>query len=162
MLRRNLRARGMSEVGQARTLGPDPEILLAGLMNPHNPVPVPTRFQEGSGGVARGVSVAKRRVPPRATARTALPFRTEPIRREQPPDSCAPKRLVRTCAPAKRPQLMPSGETAPSSASTGTGWGCGGSCVYVCVSRARSTGGLHGAVQREVHHARRTKMVRRY
>src|SRR5262245_28051188 len=131
---------------------------LARQINPQIPVPFPTRFQEGSGGVARGVSVAKRRVPPR----TALPFRTEPIRREQPPYSCAPKRLVRTCAPAKRPQLMPSGETAPSSASTGTGWGCGGSCVYVCVSRARSTGGLHGAVQREVHHARRTKMVRRY
>ena len=48
------------------------------------PVPFPTRFQEGSGAVARGVSVAKRRVPHRATARTTLPFRTEPIRREQP------------------------------------------------------------------------------
>src|SRR5262249_54234366 len=84
-------------------------------------------------------SVAKRRVPPRATARTALQFRTEPIRREQPSASCALKRLVWTCAPAKRPQPMPSGETAPSSASTGTGWGCGGSCVFVC-SRARSTG----------------------
>src|SRR5262245_39485762 len=104
---------------------------------PQLPVPFPMRFQEGSGAVARGVSVAKRRVPARATARTALPFRTEPIRREQPSTSCAPKRLVRTCAPAKRPQLMPSGETAPSSASTGIGWGCGGS--YVCW-RARSTG----------------------
>jgi hypothetical protein len=28
------------------------------------PVPFPTRFQEGSDAVARGVSVAKRRVPP--------------------------------------------------------------------------------------------------
>ena len=152
----------MTTAGHARSPRPHRKGLSARQMTSHIPVPFPTRFQEGSGGVARGVSVAKRRVPPRATARTALPFRTEPIRREQPPDSCAPKRLVRTCAPAKRPQLMPSGETAPSSASTGTGWGCGGSCVYVCVSRARSTGGLHGAVQREVHHARRTKMVRRY
>src|SRR5262245_9287013 len=35
---------------------------------PHIPVPFPTRFQEGS-AVARGVGVAKRRVPHRATAR---------------------------------------------------------------------------------------------
>src|SRR5262249_20085949 len=65
-------------------------------VEPQNPVPFPTRFQEGSGAVARGVSVAKRRLPPRGAARTALPFTTQPIRWEQPPDSCAPKRLVRT------------------------------------------------------------------
>jgi len=49
--------------------------------------------------------------------------------------SCAAsncERLNRTCAPVKRPRPMPSGETAPLSASTGTGWGCGGSCLYAC------------------------------
>ena len=33
----------------------------------------------------------------------------------------AAERQNRTCAPVKRPQPMPSGETAPLSASTGTG-----------------------------------------
>jgi hypothetical protein len=40
-------------------------------------------------------------------------------------------------APTERPRPMPSGETAPLSASTGTGWGCGGSCVRVHDQQAR-------------------------
>src|SRR5262249_5214790 len=52
-------------------------------------------------------SVAKRRVPTRATARTALSFWTEPIRREQPAITSAPTLLVSTCSglvpPVKRP-----------------------------------------------------------
>jgi transposase len=42
---------------------------------------------------------------------------------------------------------MPSGETAPLSASTGTGWGCGGSCVLRARYRRRLA---EGAEQREV------------
>jgi len=60
-------------------------------------------------------SVAKRRVPWRATARTLVPSRAEPIRREQPNTFRAPiligKHLRWTCAPVERPQPMPSGET---------------------------------------------------
>src|SRR5262245_40198212 len=135
--RQNSTAKATWRPGLLRVIQRHGGRLVAGAEAPHIPVSFPMRFQEGSGAVARGVSVAKRRVPQWATARTALPFRTEPIRREQPSTTCAPKRLVRTCAPAKRPQLMPSGETAPSSASTGIRWGCGGSCVCW---RARSTG----------------------
>jgi len=42
-------------------------------------------------------SVAKRRVPPRATARTAVSCWTEPIRREQPNVSCAASAKAGQC-----------------------------------------------------------------
>jgi hypothetical protein len=46
----------------------------------------PARFQKGGGAVARGVERSETtRATARATARTALSFWTEPIRREQPP-----------------------------------------------------------------------------
>ena len=70
---------------------------------------------------------------PRATARTALSFWREPIRQEQPLSSRATERGTDTF-PSGRPQPMPSGETAPLSASTGT---CGGSCVRVHDQQAR-------------------------
>jgi len=74
-------------------------------------------------------SVAKRRVPPRATAQTALSSETEPIRREQPALASAPICLVSTCSglvPRRSGRdHTPSGEIAPMSAGTGTGGGCG-------------------------------------
>src|SRR5262249_61924910 len=75
-------------------------------------------------------SVAKRRAPSRATARTLVPSRAEPIRREQPytfrakSDWKAPE--VDTCPGGTAATNAQWGD-APSSASTGTGWGCGGS-----------------------------------
>src|SRR5262245_451647 len=65
---------------------------------PHSPgradFPLPVPFPRGSRRVAARWhaewSVAKRRVPPRATARTLVPCGAEPIRREQPIASCAP------------------------------------------------------------------------
>src|SRR5262245_1485705 len=57
-------------------------------------LPLPVPFPRGSRRVAARWhaewSVAKRRVPPRATARTLVPCGAEPIRREQPIASCAP------------------------------------------------------------------------
>jgi hypothetical protein len=58
-------------------------------------------------------SVAKRRVPPRATARTALSFWTEPILREQPPASCAASNCEQP-----EPDMCP-GETAATDAQWG-------------------------------------------
>ena len=91
-----------------------------------------------------------RKVAARATARTLVPCCTEPIRREQPHPLRAPiligKHLGRTRAPAERPRPIPSGETAPWSASTGTGWGCGGSCVRVHDQQAPAWPPIRGTI----------------
>src|SRR5579864_7928340 len=104
------------------------------------PVPLPRGSRKVVAGWHVEWSVAKRRLPPPGDGPNAVIF---PSRADSPgatkfflcPNSLG-EHLGRTRAPAERPQPMPSGETAPLSASTGTGWGCGG---LVC-SRARSTG----------------------
>src|SRR5262245_8753497 len=125
-------------------------------MTSHIPVPFPTRFQEGSGAVARGVSVAKRR---RATPGDGSNTATIQDRADSPGATTI---FLRSKAPG--PDMCP-GETAATDAQWGDRaferqyrdrmelrW-----LVCVCGSRARSTGD-----QREVHHARRTTMVRGY
>src|SRR5262245_52981575 len=132
-------------------------------MTSHIPVPFPTRFQEGSGAVARGVSVAKRR---RATPGDGSNTATIQDRADSPGATTI---FLRSKAPG--PDMCP-GETAATDAQ----WGdraferqyrdriglrwlvC--VCVFACtINRAPR---LHGADRREVHHARRAKMVRWY
>jgi hypothetical protein len=124
------------------------------------PVPFPTRFQEGSGAVARGVSVAKRRVPPGDGPNGA----TIQDRADSPGATIS---FLRSKAPS--PDMCP-GETAATDAQWGDraferqyrNWMGLRWLVCVCVFRVHDQQRLHGADQREVHHARRTKMVRRY
>src|SRR5262245_44376154 len=103
----------------------------------------PTRLQEGSGAVARGV---ERSETTRASAGDGPNGATIQDRADSPGATIS---FLRSKAPGL--DMCP-GETAatdaqwgdaPLSASTGTGWGCGGSCV--CVFACTINGARHGA-----------------